>query len=114
MSKETNRRIPNAKAGVFINYRLLLILIGCWFLPAVVQGHDWPMWKYDAGRSAATPEELPARLNLFGRADRCVIISAVRYCGRGICTVLMNQRSSASILGPEMSSGPRAGWVKVR
>jgi len=64
MSKETNRRISNAKAGVFANYRLLLILIGCWFLPAVVQGHDWPMWKYDAGRTAATPEELPARLHL--------------------------------------------------
>lgn len=25
---------------------------------------DWPMWRYDANRSAACPEELPAELNL--------------------------------------------------
>ncbi|RPJ61312.1 MAG: hypothetical protein EHM23_07360 [Acidobacteria bacterium] len=24
---------------------------------------DWPMWRYDAGRTAATPEELPAQLH---------------------------------------------------
>ena len=24
-------------------------------------GADWPMWRYDANRSAASPEELPAR-----------------------------------------------------
>ena len=25
---------------------------------------DWPQWRYDAGRGAATPEELPAELHL--------------------------------------------------
>jgi outer membrane protein assembly factor BamB len=25
---------------------------------------DWPMWRYDANRSAASPEPLPAKLNL--------------------------------------------------
>ncbi len=64
MLNEMNRRIPNAKASVFINYRLLLILVGCCLFPVIVHGHDWPMWRYDAGRSAASPEELPGRLYL--------------------------------------------------
>ena len=25
---------------------------------------DWPMWRYDAGRGGATPQELPAKLHL--------------------------------------------------
>ena len=27
-------------------------------------GADWPMWRYDAARTAVTPEELPAQLHL--------------------------------------------------
>ena len=27
-------------------------------------GGDWPMWRHDAGRTAASPEELPAELHL--------------------------------------------------
>ncbi len=47
----------------------LLILIGFWLLPAflfptLVHGHDWPMWRYDAGRGAASPEELPEQMHL--------------------------------------------------
>ena len=47
----------------------LLIIIGCWIFPALfrptmVYGHDWPMWRYDAGRCASTPEELPAEMHL--------------------------------------------------
>ncbi|UCG57705.1 MAG: PQQ-binding-like beta-propeller repeat protein [Phycisphaerales bacterium] len=47
----------------------LSTLLGCGFLlgflfPAVVQGHDWPMWRYDAGRRAASPEQLPAQMHL--------------------------------------------------
>lgn len=42
----------------------MLILISCLFFPVIVQGYDWPMWRYDAGRTAATPEELPTRLYL--------------------------------------------------
>ena len=64
MSNEMNRQKLNTESNNYVNHRFLLILIGCWFLPAVVQGHDWPMWRYDAGRSAASPEELPARLHL--------------------------------------------------
>ena len=28
--------------------------------PAVASGGDWPLWRYDAQRSAAAPDELPA------------------------------------------------------
>lgn len=31
---------------------------------AMGAGGDWPMWRYDAGRTAASPLELPARLQL--------------------------------------------------
>ncbi len=46
-----------------------LISFACGFFlafscPAFVQGHDWPTWRYDAARSAACPEELPAELHL--------------------------------------------------
>ena len=32
--------------------------------PAVIYGADWPMFRYDAGRRASTPEQLGAELNL--------------------------------------------------
>jgi outer membrane protein assembly factor BamB len=43
-----------------------LILATCAVSAAVgaAVGADWPMWRYDAHRSAATPEQLPAQLNL--------------------------------------------------
>ena len=30
---------------------------------------DWPQWRYDAGRTAATPDELPPRLHLQWRRE---------------------------------------------
>ena len=42
----------------------LLILVGCWLFPTITSGHDWPMWRYDAGRRAASPEELPEQMYL--------------------------------------------------
>jgi len=30
-----------------------------------VLSKDWPMWRYDEGRSAYTPEELPAKMELL-------------------------------------------------
>jgi outer membrane protein assembly factor BamB len=32
--------------------------------PSLVQAADWPMWRYDANRSGASPHELPAKLYL--------------------------------------------------
>jgi len=61
-------RGPRISNGV--NRHLCLpILIGCWLLPVFIlptkaHGHDWPMWRYDAGRCAASPEELPAQMHL--------------------------------------------------
>jgi outer membrane protein assembly factor BamB len=34
------------------------------FVPLVASGGDWPMWRYDANRSAAAPDELPANLQV--------------------------------------------------
>src|SRR5438270_643997 len=39
-------------------------LLSALLFPAPLRGGDWPMWRYDAGRTAASPEELPARLHL--------------------------------------------------
>ncbi len=42
------------------------IVISCWlgFLGMAVDAGDWPMWRYDAGRTAASGDELPAQLTL--------------------------------------------------
>ncbi|MDB4676771.1 PQQ-binding-like beta-propeller repeat protein [bacterium] len=31
--------------------------------PSFLMGEDWPMWRYDASRTAASPNQLPAELN---------------------------------------------------
>ena len=41
-------------------FSLLCFLLSPNALPAA----DWPMGRYDAGRSAASPQELPAELHL--------------------------------------------------
>ena len=33
--------------------------------PLIACGGDWPMWRYDAQRSAASPDPLPARMRLL-------------------------------------------------
>jgi outer membrane protein assembly factor BamB len=35
-----------------------------WFAPASARAADWPMWRYDAGRTAASPETLSETLHL--------------------------------------------------
>ncbi len=47
----------------FAGFRLLAVgILGVLALPAV-RAADWPTHRYDAGRSAASPEELPAELH---------------------------------------------------
>lgn len=46
----------------------LVLLAACvvWFVPARFSlADDWPMWRYDAGRTAASPIQLPAELELL-------------------------------------------------
>ena len=48
--------------------RLRVICIVCLLLIGValpVHAEDWPMWRYDSGRTAASPEELPENLSLL-------------------------------------------------
>src|SRR5512133_2259981 len=40
----------------------LVLLFAC--LISGAQHFDWPMWRYDAGRTAATPEQLADKLYL--------------------------------------------------
>jgi len=45
--------------------RYWLCVALCLFIPSVeAQYHDWPMWRFDHSRSAATPEQLPDSLYL--------------------------------------------------
>ena len=42
------------------------VFLGTWIvatLPPPAAAGDWPMWRYDAGRTASSPEELPAELH---------------------------------------------------
>lgn len=54
--------------GYALNSITLTLLCGClsWstFSDDVSAAGDWPMWRYDAGRTAASPHELPERLTL--------------------------------------------------
>jgi outer membrane protein assembly factor BamB len=54
---------------ITIKHLFSLIIIGCWILPtlfcySMAYGHDWPTWRYDAGRRSSSPEELPAKMHL--------------------------------------------------
>jgi outer membrane protein assembly factor BamB len=42
----------------------LLAAIVVFVIPGAVCAGDWPMWRYDANRSGASPHELPAKLHL--------------------------------------------------
>ncbi|MCI0458080.1 MAG: PQQ-binding-like beta-propeller repeat protein [Gemmataceae bacterium] len=42
----------------------LLLCLALALLPAPVRAADWPTWRYDSGRTAASPQELAAKLHL--------------------------------------------------
>jgi outer membrane protein assembly factor BamB len=70
MSKNNYKLRLTTNFGKIINKHLFfLIIIGFWIFPTLsrptmVYGHDWSMWRYDAGRRASSPEELPATMHL--------------------------------------------------
>ena len=48
----------------------ILLIPALWLaLPGLLPAADWPMWRYDANRSGATPHELPAKLYLQWMRD---------------------------------------------
>lgn len=49
-----------ATRSISCTLSLILMTLGS----AVSQGGDWPMWRYDAGRTAASPDPLPPQLQL--------------------------------------------------
>jgi len=44
--------------------------------PLVAAAGDWPQWRYDAQRSAASPDELPAKLSLHWSRDLPPLVPA--------------------------------------
>jgi outer membrane protein assembly factor BamB len=48
----------------FVGRRSLVTLAGTLLVLLAGSGADWPQWRYDAQRSAASPDELPAKLSL--------------------------------------------------
>jgi outer membrane protein assembly factor BamB len=42
----------------------LLACLGLLYLAPTARAADWPTWRHDSARSAASPQELPARLHL--------------------------------------------------
>jgi len=55
-----NQRSAMMRTSI-LHFAFLLLIF---FQSAVAHGYDWPMWRYNAGRSAASGEQLPAELNL--------------------------------------------------
>jgi outer membrane protein assembly factor BamB len=64
-----DRNMPrDVASGIFV----LIQIPVCWLaftLGAYAAVGDWPQWRYDANRSAAAPQELPATLNLTWQRD---------------------------------------------
>ncbi len=56
--KRTNYLLAGALSGL-----ILFLILGYYFLEN--RRHDWPTWRYDAGRSAASPQQLPDDLHLL-------------------------------------------------
>jgi hypothetical protein len=50
--------------SMFKSCRWLVAVIIAGVLSPAAFGGDWPQWRYDAQRSAASPDELPAKLGL--------------------------------------------------
>lgn len=59
------RRLTFLLPSVVLNVSLLLFAA----VGAEPVNEDWPMWRYDAGRSAASPNALPDELSLLWQRD---------------------------------------------
>ena len=53
-----------ASAMLRISFWCLVTCIGLLISGSFSNASDWPMWRYDASRSAASPEQLPSELTL--------------------------------------------------
>jgi outer membrane protein assembly factor BamB len=70
MLNDSHRLVRTSSIGYFINrYFCMLIIFGSGLAPTILSpatanGEDWPMWRYNGQRCAASPEQLPAKLTL--------------------------------------------------
>ena len=51
--------MPTSPCRLFVT-----VMLAAFYSPLAADGGDWPMWRYDAQRSAASPDELPAAMSL--------------------------------------------------
>ena len=51
-----------ARAGGMKSFLRILLVVGASVAPS--RGDDWPTWRHDAARTAASPDTLPADLVL--------------------------------------------------
>ena len=50
--------------SVAIRRAVIVLTLATVVSPIAAGGGDWPLWRYDAQRSAASSDELPAQLHL--------------------------------------------------
>src|SRR5262249_37535316 len=55
-----------SRPAMLSRYSFAALAAAAWAacVPVVARAADWPMYRYDAGRTAASPEQLPAKLHL--------------------------------------------------
>ena len=46
------------------DFNKIVLFVCCCLFAGAIQADDWPMWRYDAGRTAAVNENLPNQLSL--------------------------------------------------
>ena len=68
-NRASSYKSPDRNLITLPPYRLLVLLMASTALCLTGPGHassgaDWPTWRYDASRSAASPQALPAHLHL--------------------------------------------------
>ncbi len=63
------RFLPLINRTPFIMRPFLIFILCLVSLLSSAQQSDWPMWRYDYGRTACTPEQLPDRLYLQWQAE---------------------------------------------
>ena len=50
---------------ILILISAICVILFTWKPKTEIYTNDWPMWRYDYGRSASSPEELPNELHLL-------------------------------------------------
>ena len=67
LNPRRKRNLPfrlGGRLGCEMRWVLLLVLLG-----SIANAADWPMWRYDVGRTAESPQQVPDKLALLWHRD---------------------------------------------